>query len=324
MSNSIKGNQIKIGIFTLVTIIVLFLGFNFLKGKSVFSRAHNFITFFDDVTGISTATKVKYNGFQIGKVSAVEMSPNGRFMVTLNVNKDFNVPKGSTLTTVTADMLSGSKDLTFILGDSKTNIASGDTISSTIALGLLDGISKGVPGVMDNLNKVTNNADTLVDNLKGVVSDNTGKHIDQILASLELAMKQVEILSKTLAQESKNISTIVAGANGSVANINKLTAGLNDGKIDRILSNSEKVSQQLANAKLEQTINNLEATTQKLNAVIAKLDQKDGSLGLLLNDQKLYNSLNKTADELGNVLEDLKQHPSKYINISVLPSRARN
>ncbi|HTO14265.1 MAG TPA: MlaD family protein [Edaphocola sp.] len=324
MARSTKGNQIKIGILTLVSIAALFIGINFLKGKSVFSREKSYVTFFDDVSGMTTATKIKVNGYQVGKVATIDMIPDGRFKITLNVEKDFKVPQGSTLTTVTADLLSGAKDLTFVLGNSSIETKSGDTLQSNVSLGLLDGISKGVPEVMDNLNSVTNNADTLVNNLKGVVDDNTGKHINQILISLELAMKQIEVLSQNLAHESKNISSIVNGANNSVANINRLTSNLNDGKIDRILGNSEILSQQLVDSKLQETISNLEITTKKLNTVIAKLDQKDGSLGLLINDQNLYINLNKSASELGSLLEDIKNHPSKYINISVLPSKSRN
>ncbi len=187
----------------------------------------------------------------------------------------------------------------------------------------MDGITKGVPGVMDNLTRVTSNADTLMTNLRGVVSDNTGKHIEQILTSIELAMKQIEVLSQALAKQSGNINSLMTNANGTISNLQRVSNSLNDGRVDRILGNAEQATQQFSEAKIEQTINNLETTTQKLNTLMSKLDKNEGTLGLLVNDPKLYNSLNQTVTELGKLSEDLKDHPGRYINISIFPSKAR-
>src|SRR5690606_23381742 len=167
-----------------------------------------------------------------------------------------------------------------------------------------------VPAVMDNINKIATNADTLMYNLKGVVNDNTGKHIEQILASIELAMKQIGVLSQSLAQESKNISALMSNANGTAANLNKLSTGLNDGKIDRILNNAEGATNQLSQAKIQETIDNLEATSKRLDGLMYKLEQKDGSLGLLVNDPQLYQNLSHTVAEIGKLSEDLKAHPA--------------
>lgn len=307
----------------LVAIIALFLGFNFFKGKTLFKKEKEYITYFDDVNGLVASSKLVINGYKIGKVASIEMEPNRKFKITLLVDKNFMVPEGSTIGQVSSDLLSGTKNLELLPTESKKEAPEGSVLLSVPAVGLMDGITEGVPAVMNNINKITSNADTLVSDLKGIVNDNTGKHIEQILSSIELAMQQIGVLSQSLAQESKNISALMANANGTVANLEKVSNGLNDGKIDRILVNAENATGQLSQAKIQEMINNLETTTRKLDGLMGKLDRNDGTLGLLMNDPKLYNSLNTTVNELGKLSEDLKAHPGRYINISILPSKSR-
>lgn len=323
MAEAKKRYEIRIGIMALVAIVALFLGFNYFKGKTLFKSEKEFYTYFDDVNGLGNSSKVVINGFKVGKVSNVEMEPNRKFKITILVKKDFVVPEGSTVGMVGSDLLSGAKNLELIPSANTKEAAEGSVLPSVASVGLMDGITKGVPAVMDNINKIATNADTLVGNLKGVVNDNTGKHIEQILSSIELAMQQIGVLSQALAQESKNISALMSNANGTVANLQKLSGGLNDGRVDRILGNAENATNQLSQAKIQETINNLQTTTKKLDGLMEKLDQNDGTIGKLVNDPKLYNSLNTTVTELGKLSEDLKAHPGRYINISILPSKAR-
>ncbi|MBL7707110.1 MAG: MCE family protein [Taibaiella sp.] len=323
MAEGKKRYEIKIGILALVSILALFFGFNFFKGNNLFSREKEYITYFDNVEGLSTSSKVMLNGYQVGKVAEVEMQPDHRFKVLMLVDHEFTVTEGTVVEQVGSDLLSGAKNIGMVPSTSKTPAKEGTVLPGVEAVGLMDGITKGVPGVMDNLTRVTSNADTLMTNLRGVVSDNTGKHIEQILTSIELAMKQIEVLSQSLARQSGNINSLMTNANGTISNLQRVSNSLNDGRVDRILGNAEQATHQFSEAKIEQTINNLETTTQKLNALMSKLDKNEGTLGLLVNDPKLYNSLNQTVTELGKLSEDLKEHPGRYINISIFPSKAR-
>lgn len=323
MAEGKKRYEIKIGILALVSILALFFGFNFFKGNNLFSREKEYITYFDNVEGLTTSSKVMVNGYQVGKVSEVEMQPDHKFKVVMLVGHEFTVTEGSVVEQVGSDLLSGAKNIGMVPSTSKTPAKEGAVLQGVEAVGLMDGITKGVPGVMDNLTRVTSNADTLMTNLRGVVSDNTGKHIEQILTSIELAMKQIEVLSQSLAKQSGNINSLMTNANGTISNLQRVSNSLNDGRVDRILGNAEQATHQFSEAKIEQTINNLETTTQKLNTLMSKLDKNEGTLGLLVNDPKLYNSLNQTVTELGKLSEDLKDHPGRYINISIFPSKAR-
>lgn len=325
MAEGKKNHEVKIGLLALGAVLALFLGFNFLKGSSMFDSDADYYAYYDNVEGLTTGSKVMVNGYKVGKIAEIEMTPEHKFKVRLTVTDDFKVPVGSKVQVMSAGLLSEVKNLELIAGNSTQSAPEGTVLKTVTAGGLMDKLSENMPSVITNVNSVMANADTLMSNLKGVVTPNTATHIDQSVAALEITMKQLEVLSKALAQQSGNISSMMENANMTMKNTNSLTANLanNNAKINAILDNAQATTNQLSQSKIQQTIDNLEATTQKLNNLMAKLDTKDGTVGMLLNDPKLYHNVTQTVKELGELSADLKSHPGRYINISVFPSKAR-
>lgn len=325
MAEGSKNKEVKIGILTLAAILALFLGFNFLKGNSLFDSDKEYFAFYDNVEGLSTGSKVMVNGYKVGKVMDIEMMPDQKFKLKLSVNDDYKVTVGSKVQVLSSGLLSEVKNLEIISGNSTQRAPEGTVLPGITAGGLMDKLNENMPSVLTNVNSVVANADTLMTNLKGVVTPSTAAHIDQSMASLEVTMKQLEVLSRALSQQSGNINALVENANATMKNTNSLTNNLagNNAKINSILDNAQNATNQLSQAKIQQTIDNLEATTQKLNGLMNKLDNRDGTVGMLLNDPKLYENVTKTVKDLGELSADLKAHPGRYINISVFPSKAR-
>ncbi|RQO32528.1 hypothetical protein DBR32_02700 [Taibaiella sp. KBW10] len=325
MAEGNKNKEVKIGILALAAILALFLGFNFLKGNSLFDSDMEYFTYYDNVEGLTTGSKVMVNGYKVGKVTNIEMMPDQKFKVKMTINDDFKVVVGSKVQILSAGLLSDVKNIEVISGNSTQQAPEGTVLIGTSSAGLMDKLNENMPSVLTNVNSVVANADTLMTNLKGVVTKGTAAHIDQSMASLEVTMKQLEVLSRALSQQSGNISALMNNANVTMKNTNSLTANLanNNAKINSILDNAQSATNQLSQAKIQQTIDNLEATTQKLNGLMTKLDAKDGTVGMLLNDPKLYENVNKTVKDLGELSSDLKAHPGRYINISIFPSKAR-
>ncbi|MNU20374.1 mce related protein [compost metagenome] len=325
MAEGKKNNEVKIGLLALGAIVALFLGFNFLKGNSLFDKDKEYYAYYENVEGLTTGSKVLVNGYKIGKVADIEMTEDQRFKVKITVIDDFKVPVGSLLQVTSSGLLSEVKNLELIAGKSAQLAPEGAVLKTLAGSGMMDQLSENMPSVINNVNSVMANADTLMANLKGVVTPSTGQHIDQSVAALEITMKQLEVLSRALSQQSGTIAMVMENANMTMKNTNALTANLanNNAKINAILDNAQVATNQFSQAKIQQTIDNLEATTNKLNGLMTKLDNKDGTVGMLLNDPKLYENVNKTVKELGELSADLKAHPSRYINISVFPSKAR-
>ena len=309
-------NEIKIGILALAAILALFLGFNFLKGNSLFNTDNEYFTHYDDVTGLTPAAKVMINGYQVGKVSDIEMMANKHFKVTLSIKDDYRVTKGSIAQLLSNDLLSGAKVITLIPGSSNELAPDGSTLNGQSSAGILDNLG-------NNVSPMISNVDSVITSVKAIVDEDARMHLKNSMASLEVTMRQMELLTAALNQQSSNLNAVMTNANSTMRYTNSVAQNLanSNARVTAILSNAEGATNQINQAKIRETVDNLEAATNRLNSLIAKLDTDKGTLGLLVNDPKLYNNLTKTVEDLGNLADDLKKHPGKYINISVFGSR---
>jgi phospholipid/cholesterol/gamma-HCH transport system substrate-binding protein len=109
-------------------------------------------------------------------------------------------------------------------------------------------------------------------------------------------------------------------------NLNSFTENLaaNNNKINNTMTNVETTTSNLAKADIAGSVNNLQKAIDKLNNLLNKLDSKEGSLGLLMNDKSLYNNLNNTVRSVNTLVDDLKTHPKRYVNISVFGKKDKS
>ena len=314
-----KRYEIKIGLLAIISIVVLFLGFNFLKGSSIFDNSKEFVSYWENVGGLNVGAKVQLQGYQIGRVEEIELMSDRRFKVTYSINDEFKISKDSKVTMLSNDILSGSKIVDVVVGTSPDLAQDGDELPTFKNTGLLESITSGSGPIVDNVGNVVKNADTLLGNFNKIVDDETQRNLKSSIAALDLTMQNLTELSKVIAAQSKAITSIVQNADGTMKYANSFVTNLNNNnaKIEQILSNTQNATAQLSNAKIQETLDNLQSTTKNLDRVISKLDTKEGSLGLLVNDPALYNNLNQSLKQLDFLLDDLKKNPSRYINVSV-------
>ena len=120
-----------------------------------------------------------------------------------------------------------------------------------------------------------------------------------------------------------NLNEVVAGEKQTmrqmISNMNDLTAALSaqSGRIDTLMGNMTQFSDSLRRVELPTLVDRMSVTVASLNATLDKLNNGDGSAALLLNDRRLYDSLAASSANLSALLEDIRLHPKRYINISV-------
>ena len=310
-------NETKIGLLAVIAITLMILGFNFLKGKNLFKKNDDIYAVFPKVTGLANSSPVFLNGLQVGMVTAIEEKSrniNDGIVVTINLSRQIDIPKSS-LAYVNTDLL-GVSSLVVEPGKGTDYIQTGDTLSSMIKIGLMDEISAGVNPALTSLDGTLVSLDSLIQVAGAYFDPATKNNFHKIVANLSAA--------------SASLNTLIAAQNSSLnktlGNLESFTGNLagNNEKITNTLGNLEKTTDQLANAKLEETIASLQKTIEGLNGVVAKANNKDGSLGLLLNDKKLYNNLENTSRSLNILLDDLRVHPKRYISISVFGKKDKN
>jgi phospholipid/cholesterol/gamma-HCH transport system substrate-binding protein len=308
-------NETKIGALAAVAITLLVLGFNFLKGKNMFNRKHEIYAVFKKVEGLSSSDAVKINGLDVGKVYEInEVDPDlSGIVVTINLTKEVSIPDDS-YGIINASPL-GSTSLNIVKGSSANLLKEGDTLRTVVSGGLLDDLKSSVNPTLNKVNGTLTSLDSLVEVIGGTLDPATRKHMQAMIANLEAS--------------SKALNAMMA-ANGSIgktmANMNAITANLSNNKdtINRILGNVETATQRFAELDLTPTLTKLQQTTDQLNATLAKINSGDGSLGLLMNDKKLYNNLNATANSMNVLLQDFRLHPKRYVSFSVFGKKDKS
>ena len=302
-------NETKVGALTAIAIVVLILGFNYLKGKNLTDRSDKLFAIFPSVRGLAVSNAVFINGLQVGKVAEMhEKDKNlSGIIISINLTKDINIPKNSVVT-ITSELL-GSTALDIVMGDSKAYVKDGDTLATKENLSVMGEFTKSINPAINNANQTLIELQMLIQKLSAIVDPRTQTNIQGIVSSLNSTAQSLDRLlnerTGVLARSLNNVESITD-------NLAK-----NNDKINNTLTNLDKASTNFANLKLEEAITSIRNTMSKLENAVAKIESKEGTLGLLLNDSKLYDQLLMTNRSLTTLLDDLRVNPKRYVNISV-------
>jgi phospholipid/cholesterol/gamma-HCH transport system substrate-binding protein len=111
----------------------------------------------------------------------------------------------------------------------------------------------------------------------------------------------------------------------SMSNVNSFTRNLaaNNEKINATLANLQTTTGNLSQADVNGTVASLRTSVERLNAAVSKMDSKDGSIGLLLNDTQIYDNLANTTRSLNILMDDLRVNPKRYVSFSLIGLKKR-
>lgn len=302
-------NETKVGALTAIAIVILILGFNFLKGKNLADRSDKIFAEFPTVEGLQVSNPVFINGLQVGKVYKMEEKDKNlsSVIVTISLNKDINIPRNSTAT-IGSELL-GTASVKIKLGGSPDYIKDGDTLQTAKTLGLREQLQNSLDPTLANVNKTLKSLDEVLQNLNTVLDPHTKNNLQSIVANLTTSSKSLE---KLLDAQTGMLAKTLSNTESVTGNLAK-----NNEKINATVDNLEKATGKLANAKFDEAVNSLQSTLSKLDATVDKVNSSQSSLGALLNDRKLYDQLLQTNRSLTTLLDDLRMHPKRYVNISV-------
>lgn len=313
------GREIRIGVFGIVTLSLFIIGINFIKGKDLFHRSRTFYAVYEATAGIQDAAPVSINGLGVGKVTDMRFlnKNSSRVLIEFTVNDPVFIPSNSVARIFSLDLL-GTKNIEIIFGDSKSGAEDGDTLIGGSQMSLTEEVNQQVAPIKAKAENLLSSLDTMVTVLQSVFNSETRKNLDASFLSIRSTLSNLESTSFTL-------DTLVYGQRKRMErimfNIESITANIreNDQNISNILNNFSLISDSLAKANIAGTLTNVNLVLTRVASITAKIDNGQGTIGLLLNDQKLYDNLDKSAIQLNKLIEDMKLNPYRYVNFSVFP-----
>ncbi|MEO6731014.1 MAG: MlaD family protein [Ferruginibacter sp.] len=315
-------NETKVGSLTAIAIVLLILGFNFLKGKNLTTKTMRFYAVFGNIQGLASSNAVMINGKQVGTIYSTEGGADlRRIVVAVTMNQPVLIPDNSVA--VISPSLLGTTSLEIRLGTSNVYKKNGDTLTTANSSGMFDEALQRVDPVLLQVKGAVKSLDSVLLTVNSVFDPNTKNNI-------RVVMENLNRTTAALAISSASLQSLLNTQTGALAktldNVSSFTGGLknNNTKIDQTLTNLELTSAKLAKLEIDKTLASLDVTVTELKNTIGKVNSDKGSLGLLINDTKLYNNLNATSNKLNLLLDDVRVHPKRYVNISVFGKKDKN
>lgn len=309
-------NETKIGALTAIAVTFLILGFNFLKGKSLFKTGNYLYAKYTDTKKLMPSNPVFINGFQVGNISDIKAATKeiNSIVVEIKLNGEYKIPANS-VAEIDAALL-GTSAIVITTGSSTSFLNSDDTIITRESEGMFGTVTNKLIPVADQLQLTLKSLDSLLQNFNNILDPGTKGNLQSAISNLSNATASIAVSAVSL----QNLLNTQSGAlSRSLTHVDSFTTNLaeNNEKINNVLTNIEKTTDRLSKADIDGAVNNLKNSVEKLNGVMAKVNSTDGTIGALINSKEVYNNLNSTVRSLNILLDDLRANPKRYVSISV-------
>ena len=315
--------ELKTGIVAVIAIAIFVYGFNFLKGKNIFSKQDTYYAIYPQVSGIVEANPVQVNGFKVGRVNKIELlDTTGRLLVTISISDEkLKIKKGTTARIVSSDLL-GAKAIELIMSNSSEYAKDGDTLMAETEASLQETVNATVKPLKDKAEKLIGSIDSIITVAQTVLNkssqDNIIKSFDNIKHTLETFDKTAVRLDNMVASEQSKISNIFSKVEAISTNLAN-----NSDKISNVIKNFSSISDTLAKANIAKTIDKASNALAQVSDVMEKINKGQGSAGLLVNDTKLYNNLAAASGSLDSLMKDMELYPWRYFSLYGKKKRTR-
>ena len=296
--------ELKIGFVALLAIVALFIGVNYLKGLDVLNPSRKFYAKYENIGGLKVGSSVFVNGYQVGMVSNIDLlaNENQQLLVTISIEKDFDIPKNSILKIVNQDLM-GTKSINLILGDAASFAVDEDTLISGMEGSLQEEVSAQILPLKIKTEELIGSIDSVMKIITAILDKDARENLSNSLQSLDqtfLLMNQSMIkVNQIVDQNDERISSIVKNLEA------------NNDEITNILKNFSNISDDIAQSNIKNLLTSLSAASKKIN-------DSEGSLGMLINDKDLYLNLEKSSKELEALIKDIKANPKRYVSFSII------
>lgn len=318
-----KDKAIKIGLLLVIMAGVLIWGFNFLKGKNVFTKEYTYYTQYDRIEGLQKNSGIFLRGHKVGQVTDIYFTSEAYESITvkLAINKQIALPQNTIARIFSSDIM-GTKSIDLILPVSKfsdevTILRNNDKLIADIEGSLTDQVRLEMAPLKKQVEKLMESTQTALEQFKFVINEKTGE-------SIRISFVKIQNAVDAIQHSSVTIDTILTTANtniqGLLKNIESITSNIDakNDDINNIITNFSKVSDTLAHANIAETIKKTDETMTELSTMLEKINNGEGTVGALMKNKELYNNLEKSSKQLNNLLEDIQKRPKRYVSFPLM------
>ncbi|UXP32286.1 MlaD family protein [Reichenbachiella agarivorans] len=293
--------EVKVGLFAAISGAILYFGFNFLKGIEFFSSTNKYYAIYQNIDGLNVSNPVIVNGYAVGRVSKIEILQkyNNKIIVELDVKGNLAVGEGSTATLMNSDFL-GSKSILLKIKNEGKPLESGDTLTSEVDLGLAAILNSAEP-ITDDIGVMIGNLNEVLTGMKG-----TGEGVKLTLKNLNTTILNLNTL---VEQNNTKLKHTFDHVNVLITNVDKKVS-----QLDPILKSADQTLKKINKLELENTLGSLDSALSDLRITIQNINEGNGSLGKIINDDSLYNNLNQAILDLDQLLIHFDENPKHFLS----------
>ncbi|WP_158021895.1 MlaD family protein [Flammeovirga pacifica] len=292
-------NEVKVALFATICFVVLWVGYNFLKGIDVFSNQKVYYVVYDTTPDLQVSNNVTINGVNVGRVSQMELmqNANNKVKVTLEVNKDYAIYKGTVATIADKGML-GDKQVILSFPEKGGLAEEGSTLTGDVEMGMIAALSDKAAPVLSSLEATLDTARYVMSTFK-----TTSSKVDQLIETANYKMASID--TKSL--------------NESIHNFEKISTDFSKASADLqpMLASFKNIADSLDNADLKKTVEEAQLLLANMNKTLDNVNNPDGTVGALLTQKEMHDQMVKTLTDLDSLFLDFQAHPKRYIHFSV-------
>ncbi len=301
--------EIKTAILALSTIVLFIWGYSFLKGKDLLNKYKTFYVYYDNVEGLSPSAAVTINGLIVGKVVKITLNENsGKLLVELQLNTDFPISKSSTALIYKPGFIDGKQIAIQTNLKDQSESVNGQVLIGKSEMDLTESLKSQLTPIKTKFESTMTNADNLLLGFNNVLDQNGQQDLKRTLAELSKTMEQFHLAATNVNLILEQNKTQI---NGTMINLNKVSKDFS------------KISDSLSKVDLGKTVTDLQKTLSTVDKLMSDLQSGKGSMGKLMKDEALYHNLEKTSKQLELLLEDVRLHPTRYVNVSLFGKKEK-
>ena len=315
--------EFKIGLVVTTAIFMLYWGSNYLTGDNIFQEEASIYAKYQNLDGLTSSSGVNYRGAQVGSVKGIEFDTKATdgycWVVKFDVTREGVVLKDSCIAEIASSDLLGTMVVSLSELDSGSAFVKvGDTLKGVLSKSLQDKVDERLRPLQKKIDQLVSSADVLINTFVTVMDDRTQNNLKRSFEQIPAAMKNILNTTKSLDSITTDLKN--AKVQRIVDHIESLTKTLNNNsdKITGIIANLDNLTDSLAKSNIKQTIGRVNQVLTETETIVTKINNGEGTVGMLLNDKKLYEHLVLASADLDFLLLDLKQNPGRYLNISLL------